>query len=91
MDASLEIVRDAIQSLDVIVFLPAGDARVTVMHDLEDPVLRRTVDSRLQGILIDDDFGLFRSRRPLVLEATGTTAQRLRTLEAALQEHATGN
>jgi len=90
-DSSLDLVGDAIQFLDVIVLLPAGDARVTVMPDLEDPALRRTVDSRLQGILTDDDFGLFGSGRPLILEATGTTAQRLRILEAALQEHATGN
>ena len=31
VDASLDLVGDAIQFLDVIVFLPAGDARVTVM------------------------------------------------------------
>ena len=90
-DASLEMVTDAIQFLDVIVFLPAGYAGGALMPDSEDPKLRSAVDSRLAGILTDDEFGLFGVERPLVLEATGTTAQRLQTLETSLRIHATGN
>lgn len=80
---SLEKVRSAIDLLDVIVFLPAD--RGGGVSDSEDPKLRRAVNARLEGMLIGDDFGLFTADRPSVLEASGTTAQRLRTLETALR------
>ena len=42
------------------------------------------MNHRLVSIFGDDDFNLFTSNSPVVLEAMGTTAQRLRTLESAL-------
>jgi hypothetical protein len=82
IEESLEIARDAIQLLDVIVFLPLSDNDTFVLSE-EDPELRNAVNTRLVGIFIEGDFSLFTSDRPLVLEALGSTAQRLRTLESS--------
>jgi hypothetical protein len=82
VERSLEVVRGSIALLDAIVLLRAnGDGGVP---DSEDPELRRAVDIRLEGILLDDEFGLFTASHPTVIEAHGTTGQRLRTLEMAL-------
>jgi len=79
---SIALVRSAIALLDLVVYLPATDEAVP---ESEDPALRRAVDARLESILLNDDFGLFSGGRPSVLEIVGTTAQRLRSLEAALR------
>ena len=90
VDASLEMVTKGLQFLDLIVFLPAGDVARSAMSDSEDPELRSSVDRRLVEILTDDDFGLFSSGRPVVLEAAGSTSERLSTIETALQVGLTG-
>lgn len=82
-ECSIDVAKGAVALLDVIVFLPANLGRGGAA-DSEDPELRRAVDARLEGILIDDDFGLFIANHPSILEAFGPTAQRLRTLETAL-------
>ena len=78
----MDAVQGAITRLDVVVFLSAKEIAVP---DSEDRELRRAVDKRLEAILLDDDFGLFTASRPLVVEAFGTTAQRLRIVEAVLR------
>ncbi|HEX4965656.1 MAG TPA: AAA family ATPase [Thermoanaerobaculia bacterium] len=83
-ERSLDVARGAVAFLDVIVYLPATGGGGSV-PDSEDPELRRAVDARLESILIDDDFDMFTASRPSVLEALGSTAQRLRTLETALR------
>ena len=85
-ERSLGMVKDAIGLLDLILFLPLDDIDSSVISDSEDEELRIAVDSRLVGIFRDDDFDLFTSRRPVVLEATGHTAQRLLKLEVALND-----
>lgn len=84
IERSLGMVMDAIQLLDLIVFLPLSDEEGIVMSDSEYPELRSAVNCRLVGIFNNDDFNLFISHRPVVLEAMGSTAQRLRMLESAL-------
>jgi len=86
VERSLGIVTDAIQLLDLIVYLPLDDHKDAgiAMPDSEDPVLRRAVNSRLAGIFCDDDFNLFAAHRPMVLEIRGSTPERLRTLEVFL-------
>ena len=79
---AIAVARRAMTLLDLVVHLPATNEGVP---ESEDPELRRAVDTRLQGILLDDEFGLFTSDRPSVLEVVGTTEQRLRSLEAALR------
>jgi predicted ATPase len=65
-------ISDAMQHLDVIVYLPLDDAS----GDDEFPKLRRAVDRHLSEILT--------SASVVVIEAAGSTTQRLRTVENAL-------
>jgi hypothetical protein len=81
---SLDMVRDAVPLLDVVVFLPAEDLYSEV-SDSEDPELRSAMDTSLEGILIDDAFGWFASNHPVVLKASGTAAQRLQAIESAVK------
>lgn len=74
-----DVSRSALQRLDVIVFL-----RPNSVYDLpedEDLVLRTRVDKRLEAILVDNQLDLISDDRPVVLEVTGSTAQRLQALE----------
>ena len=80
---SLGMAQEAILLLDLVVFLPANDQGVEAPES-EDPELRSAVDTRLEGILIDDDLGWFGLGRPVILTATGSTAQRLQTIESAV-------
>jgi len=80
LEGSLEIAREAISHLDLILFLRAtGEVDVS-----EDPKLRRVVNNRLEGVLIDNELDLYTANHPTVVEASGTTTQRLRTLENIL-------
>jgi hypothetical protein len=81
VERSLDIVREAVPLLDLIVFLPING--IAVPAD-EDPKLRRVVNDRLEAILINDEFDLFAAGSPRVLEAGGTTAQRLAMVERAV-------
>ena len=87
IERSLGMMMEAIQLLDLIVFVRLNDEDGIVMSDSEDPELRRAVNDRLAGIFNDHDFNLFTSDRPVVLEAMGSTTQRLRMLESALRAH----
>ena len=80
--ASVALVSDAIQNLNMIVYLPL-DPRIDVPDD-EFPKLRESVDRRLSAIFREDEFGIISSCDVLVVEATGSTKQRLRILEQAL-------
>lgn len=74
---SLGVVAETVQLPDLIVFLPLDDGDDGGMAESEDPELRSAVNRRLIGVLSDDDFNLFTSRSPVILEATGSTSQRL--------------
>ena len=69
--ALLERISDAMQQLDLIVYLP-----FELDNDGEYPKLRRAVDHQLSEILT--------SANVPIVEATGSTAQRLRAIENAL-------
>ena len=73
-DALSEQIADAMQTLDLIVFLPLDDAA----NVGEFPKLRRAVDKQLSELLSDTHAN--------VVEATGPTAQRLRAIENALTD-----
>jgi CBS domain-containing protein len=83
IETSLAVVMDAIRLLDLVVFLPVDDEDGIMMS--EDPELRTAVNRRLVGIFSEGDFDFLSSHRPVVLEARGSTVQRLRILESALQ------
>lgn len=94
LSAATKTVENAISLLDMIVFLPA--TKLTVAEDQTGgrrkwqgagggaKRLRSAVNVRLESLLVDDDLGLFSSGRPLVIEASGPTEQRLHKLETAL-------
>jgi hypothetical protein len=84
-------VLDAIRNLDLIVFLPVDDADGIEIPDSEDPKLRRAVDSRLVAIFGDDEFGVVSSGKAGVVEARGSTAQRLRMVEDAMESRLANN
>jgi len=73
-----------IRNLDLIVFLPVDDAYGIDVPHSEDPKLRKAVDSRMVAILDDDEFGIVSSGITVVVEARGSTPQRLRILEDAM-------
>lgn len=77
---SITAAGNAVALLDLIVYVPATDVPAP---ESEDRQLRSAVDARLERMLLDDDLGLF-TNGPSILELAGTTAQRLRGLEAAL-------
>jgi len=88
LDASListaiEITNESVHLIDAIVFLPLygfyGDAPVD-----ENLKLRRRVDDCLQTLLLDDEFNLFAGDGPRVVEATGSTQNRLETINKLL-------
>ena len=79
-EALLQSVSEAMQYLDLIVYLPLDE---TSSAD-EFPKLQRAVDRRLSSIFRDDEFGIISSTNASVVEAEGSTAQRLRTLENAI-------
>jgi hypothetical protein len=83
-DQALAVVMQAIGFLDVIVFLPINHLDGMLVPGSEDPELRSSVNQQLTAILVDDELNVFRVHRPLILEATGSTAQRLKLLESAL-------
>lgn len=78
---AIEVAREAMRNLELVVYVPGhGDG-----PEGEDAELWRAVDSRLGEILLDDELVLVGERGPLVVEAVGSTAQRLRVFEAALR------
>ena len=79
---ALTMTRDAVRKLDLIVFVRAEDDDAP---ESEDPELRRAVDARLEGLLVDDDLGMLAAGRPEVLEVFGRTAQRLCAIRARLR------
>ena len=76
-EALLERVSDAMQHLDLIVYLPLDERT----GEPEFPKLQRAVDHRLSSIFRDDEFGIVSSTNAIVVEAQGPTDHRLRTLE----------
>ncbi|HZJ44225.1 MAG TPA: hypothetical protein VFD63_10685, partial [Pyrinomonadaceae bacterium] len=80
---SLELARENTRRVDAIVFLPLHGFYGEAPSD-EDLKLRRRVDYRLQALLLDDELDLFAGDGPTLIEATGTTRQRLAIVDKFL-------
>ena len=78
VDALLPAVATAMQSLDLIVYLPLDKDQTL---DSEYPKLQKAVDRRLSKMLLDDEPGIITT--PVVI-AKGSTPQRLRIVESTL-------
>lgn len=76
----LEPIAEAMQHLDLIVYLPLDDNWL----DSEMPKLQKAVDRRLSAIFREDVFGVLSSCSARIIEASGSTAQRLRVIELHL-------
>lgn len=85
VDRSLDMVKDEIKLLDLIVFLPLDGMDSNVMFDAENQELRIAVDDWLVDILCNDNLNIFDFCRPVVLEVRGSTEQRLLQLESLLE------
>jgi AAA domain len=85
VETVLGMVLESMRNLDLIVLLPLEDADGIDFPDAEDRDLRTAVDSRLASILGDDDFGVVSSVCIKVVEGRGSTAQRLRMVEHAME------
>jgi hypothetical protein len=88
-NGSLGMVHEGLQLLDMIVFLPIDDGNNDIVPEGEDVELRKEVNKRLEDILIEDGFDFFASNRPVVVEAVGSTRQRMRTVEMAIRSQLT--
>ena len=71
VEALLEAVAQAMQNLDLIVYLPLDKDQTL---ESEYPKLQKAVDRRLSKLLLDDELGIIKAP---VVEASGSTAQRL--------------
>jgi hypothetical protein len=78
VEALLKPVSKAMENLDLIVYLPLEDDLIIAS---EYPKLQKAVDRRLSRMLMDDELGIINAR---VVEAKGSTAQRLRVVEKAI-------
>lgn len=79
-EAFQQRVSEAMQHLDLVVYLPLDRD-----HGSDDyPKLQRTVDRRLNSIFREEAFGIMSATNVTVIEAEGTTAQRLRIIETSI-------
>lgn len=79
----INVARQSLQQLDIIVLLRPND-RLYELPEEEDVELRNEVEKRLEKILVDNALDLLTGDQPLLVEATGSTLQRMESLEAAL-------
>lgn len=76
-------VADALESLDLIVFIPADGEFGG--EDIAYPRLRKAADKRLQALFLEDELSLFDGGQPVVVEVSGSTERRMRELERLLR------
>jgi len=80
-------VLEAIQHLDLIVYLPIEDT-IDVSHE-EFPKLRKAVDRRLGDIYREDDLEIINVAGLAIVEATGPLENRLEIVESAMKNRLT--
>lgn len=87
LDDVLDDAREAIATLDLIVFLPLPK---TGAMDAEHPALQRAVDRELRAIFREDSLSLFEAGSPRVAVIQGAPAERVQALERAVARLAAG-
>lgn len=81
LDAWLPQVREALRTLDLLVFVPISDAVRVRLASSEEAALRSAVNERLETLLEDDAFGL----GVPALTVDGTISERVRQVLAQLE------
>jgi len=85
-EALVETVSEAMQHLDLALYLPLDRT-----SEQEFSKLQRAVDRRLSSIFRDDEFGITSSTNAIIVEAEGSTDHRLHTLEKLMNiKHTAG-
>jgi hypothetical protein len=82
-EQGVDLAREAISLVDIVALLPANESEIYVPAE-EDPKLRVTVDWNLERFLMDDELEILTAGKPVVLELSGTTNERLQMLEQAI-------
>ena len=75
VDSSIQKMENAIQLLDLIVFLPIEDRDRIPIPASEDLKLRKKVDENLQDILLNDSLGILKDVE--ILEVMGSVEKRV--------------
>lgn len=83
LETWIELVVDGLRYLELIVYLPISDDLEA--PDDEDPRLRKAVDKRLGAIFTEDDHEIVSVSGTAIIEARGSTRQRLTLLESAMR------
>jgi hypothetical protein len=81
-EALVQTVSDSLQHLDLIVYLPLDENNNA---DADYPKLQKAVDLRLSAIFREDEFGIISAKQVIVIEAEGSTLQRLQTIQHSLK------
>lgn len=76
-------ISEALQNLDLIVYLPLDE--MIKATDEEFPKLRKAVDRRLGAIYREDEFEIVGATDVAIVEACGSTPQRLLIVETAMK------
>lgn len=79
-----ELAAAGMASIDLLAVLPLNDKDGIVAPESEDLELREAMNDRLLDIIGNDEFSLFSSGRPHVVEVHGTLQQRVHLLEQAI-------
>ena len=82
-EGGIRLLRKSISLIEAIVYVSAAETD-DIVPDSEDPDLRTQVDEQLQAILLSDKLNLFEFGSPMIVEVSGTTAQRLSQLNRAV-------
>jgi hypothetical protein len=82
--SAAELAATGMRHLDLLVVLPLNDRDGIVVPESEDPELRDAMNDRLLDIITTDEYALFGSGCPRVIEVQGTRRQRLQLLERQL-------
>ena len=82
--SAAELAAEGMRHLDLLVLLPLNDQDGIIAPESEDPELRDAMNDRLLDLITDEEYALFASGSPRVIEIQGTRSQRLRLLERQL-------
>ncbi|HEY0141301.1 MAG TPA: AAA family ATPase [Thermoanaerobaculia bacterium] len=82
--SAAELAATGMAHVDLLVVLPLNERDGIVAPEAEDLALREAMNERLLDLIAADEYALFGSGSPRVIEIHGTQDQRLRALEQAV-------
>lgn len=82
-EALVQTVSDSLHHLDLIVYLPLDENNNA---DVDYSKLQKAVDRRLSRIFREDEFSIISANHAIVIEAEGSTQQRLQTIARSITD-----